>query len=384
MSLYSISEFAERLGVSIPTLRNWHKTKKLIPTLITPGGHRYYSHEQYADIAKINNLSEDVLSGIVLITGATGSLGHALVKRIAPIAKKVICYSRCELKQANMQGLFSKYNNIRFFIGDVRDKSRLDTAMRGVDVVVHAAALKRIESCAYNPTEGINTNINGTINVAEACINNGIKKALFISSDKAAQPIIPYGYMKALGESCWVNFNNYSGKTTSFVAARYGNVINSRGSFYHIIEEQKKIGTICVTDPNMTRFYMTIEKAVDLNLYAIRNSLSGEIFVPKIKSASIMTFVEAFGGGCGVKIIGLRGVEKLSECLIADYEMPFTYENDNYYKIVFPHIKDPNVGWDLNRTMEKPIKPFKYTSDSSDVERYSAEDLRNMVVESKN
>ena len=381
-TLYSISEFAEKVGINEATLRNWHKSGDLIPAHISPGGHRHYSQEQYLEITNQNKYivnGTTSINGVVLITGATGSLGHELIAEIAPVAKKVIVYSRDELKQAYMKSKFAQYQNIRYFVGDIRDKNRLNTAFRGVDTVIHAAALKRVETCTYNPTEGVNTNINGTINVAEACIENEVKRALFVSSDKAAQPILPYGYMKAMAESCWINFNNYSGGRTIFMATRYGNIINSNGSFYHMINEQKKTGKIKITDPNMSRFYMTLKDAVNLNLFALANSVSGEIFIPKIKSASLMNFVEAFGENYPVETIGMRGVEKIAECLIAEHEMPYTFECGDYYKVLPPHISEHNLGWDKNRPKEKPVKSFKYTSDSSDIERLTVEDLKNMI-----
>ena len=381
-TLYSISEFADKIGVNEATLRNWHKGGSLMPAHISPGGHRYYSQEQFLEITNQSKYvadGMDSISGVVLITGATGSLGHELITEIAPVAKKVIVYSRDELKQAHMKHKFSQFQNIRYFVGDIRDKNRLNTAFRGVDTVIHAAALKRVETCTYNPTEGVNTNINGTINVAEACIENEVKRALFVSSDKAAQPILPYGYMKAMAESCWINFNNYSGGRTAFMATRYGNIINSNGSFYHMITEQKKSGKIKITDPNMSRFYMTLKDAVDLNLFALANSISGEIFIPKIKSASLMTFVEAFGENYPVETIGMRGVEKLAECLIAEHEMSHTFECGDYFKILPPHISEPGMGWDGPRPKEKPIKTFKYTSDSNDVDKLTVEDLKNMI-----
>lgn len=278
-----------------------------------------------------------------------------------------------------MKQLFNFNDSIRFLIGDIRDKDRLQFALNGVDIVIHAAALKRVEVNTYNPTEGVLTNICGTINVAEECIKSGVKKALFISSDKATQPIMPYGYMKAMGESCWINFNNYADRNTSFMATRYGNIINSNGSFYNTIEDQKIKGKIQITNPNMTRFYMTLNDAVDLNLYAIANSISGEIFVPKIKSARLMDFVNAFGNGVPTEIIGVRGVEKIAECLIAEHEMPNTYDCGKYYKILPAHLGEYNLGWDKFRPTAQTVIPFKYSSDSDDVEKLSVQNLIEMV-----
>lgn len=383
MGTYSIGEMAKRLGKSVKVLQYWDKNG-IFSALRSPSGRRYYTHDQLLQALNKNEYSTDnninvIKDKVVLITGGTGSLGYALTKHICKEAKKVIVFSRCELKQARMQSVFSKYSNIRFFIGDVRNKERLKTALRGVDIVIHAAALKRVETCTYNPSEGIATNVEGTINVAAACIEMGVKKALFVSSDKAAEPITPYGYMKALSESTWINFNNYSGGSTTFMVSRYGNIINSNGSYFHLIQDQKNTGTIKITDVNMSRFYMTLDDAVALNIFALTNSISGEIFIPKVKSATIKTFIDAFAADYPTEVIGIRGVEKIAECLISDHEMAFTYDCGDYYKIIPSYVNTHNIGWDRDRPIEMPIKRFKYTSDSNDVEKLNAEDLVNMV-----
>jgi FlaA1/EpsC-like NDP-sugar epimerase len=255
--------------------------------------------------------------------------------------------------------------------------------MRGVDIVIHTAALKMIETGFYSSDAVVRVNTVGTMNVAEASIQAGIKIALFISSDKSCNPMngLIYGLSKALAESVWISYNNYSTRDgTKLCASRYGNIINSNNSFFHTIEAQKKNGKINITDPNMHRFYFKIQEAMSLNIHAIENTLGGEIFIPKLKSASVLDFIKAFGDNYPVITTGLRGVEKISEEMIAQYEMPYTYvSGKDYYKIIPSYISELGMGWDKNRPKENPIKPFLYTSDSKDIVRLSVEDLKEMV-----
>ena len=251
----------------------------------------------------------------ILISGGTGTLGKALIKRLFYkfIPKKVIVYSRDELKQSEMQKTYD-YENIRYFIGDVRDKTRLKLAMKDVDVVIHAAALKQVPILEYNPMEAVKTNIYGTQNIIEACIDRKVKKAIFISTDKAVNPINLYGATKMAAEKLWNAANSYS--VTSFSSVRYGNVIGSRGSvipFFKSIEGD----TVPVTDPNMTRFWVTLQQAVDLILFAYEKPYIGT-YVPVLKSMSMGDLAGCFKDK--IEIVGIRAGEKIHELLITSGE----------------------------------------------------------------
>jgi UDP-N-acetylglucosamine 4,6-dehydratase len=322
----------------------------------------------------------------ILITGS-GSLATCAIGVLKEQCHKVIIYSRDEHKQRKLRDKFASCNNIRYIIGDIKDKNKLLSSMKNVDICLHTAALKMIETGFYSADEVVRVNTLGTMNVAESAIERGVQRALFVSSDKACNPIngLTYGLSKALAESVWLTYNNHSTRGGTILSAtRYGNVINSNNSFFDIIEGQKKQGKIKITDPEMSRFYFTIEEAMKLNIFAIDNSLGGEIFIPKLKSAKLMTFIDAFAKGYPTEIMGIRGTEKIAEEMIAPQEMPYTYlckdkDGSEYYKIVPSYIRRVNMGWDKDRPKEKPIKPFKYTSDSKDVEKLTPQDLIDMV-----
>lgn len=383
-TLYSISEFSKITGIAQSSLRQWHKQGILVPAYISPGNHRYYNHEQVLKISGNNKYIPNQIvanSSATLITGS-GTLATEAVRVLKDRCNKLIIYSRDEYKHRKLREKFGSASNIRYIIGDIKDKSKLCSALKNVDTVIHTAAYKMIETGFYSADEVIKVNTIGTMNVAEACIECGVKKALFISSDKACNPLngLTYGLSKALAESAWLSYNNHSTRDgTIFFATRYGNVINSANSFYDLLEQQKLTGKIKVTHPDMTRFYFTIEEAMNLNMHAIENALGGEIFIPKLKSASVMDFVKAFANDYPVEYIGIRGTEKLAEELIAENEMPVTFQSGNYYKIVPEYIRVPGIGWDANRPKEKPVTPFKYTSDSKDVERLTIDELKRMV-----
>ncbi|KKL64748.1 hypothetical protein LCGC14_2161860, partial [marine sediment metagenome] len=329
--MYSTSEMAKKLSVSTQSLRNWDKSGKLVASR-TPTNRMFYSHDQYLEAsgkAKYKKTGSDVdaVSGkVVLITGGTGSLGHALSKRICGHAKKVIIFSRCELKQANMKQKFANQTNMRYLIGDIRDRERLSTALKGVDVCIHAACMKRVETCTYNPLEAIKSNIIGSTNVLEACIENKVRKTLLVSSDKACSSATLYGGTKFVAEQVFINGNNYATRDCLFTATRYGNVFASNGSVRQLFENQAKEGKVKVTHKDMTRFFMSMDDAVDLNLFALNNTIGGEIFIPKLKATTIMSFAETFAPGIPVEIIGLRGYEKIHEDLISDTEMLYTVD----------------------------------------------------------
>ena len=260
---------------------------------------------------------------VILITGGTGSLGKALTKKLFDkfIPKKVIVFSRDEFKQSEMRKTHD-YENLRYFIGDVRDVERLELAMHGVDVVIHTAALKQVPTLEYNPMEAVKTNILGTQNVILACMQSGVKKALFISTDKAVNPINLYGATKLAAEKLWNAANSYS--LTKFSSVRYGNVIGSRGSvipFFQSLEGD----TAPVTDPNMTRFWITLDQAVDLVLYAYHQDDLGT-YIPLLKSMDMDSLARCFKGK--VEVIGIRPGEKIHESLIADGEAVCIVDTD--------------------------------------------------------
>jgi len=371
---------AEKLGVSVQTLRNWDKEGKLVAQR-KPSGRMFYTHDQFLEMSGKTKYKRDgsdldaVRGKVVLITGGTGSLGHALTERIVDVAKKVIIFSRCELKQARMRAKFSDKINIRYLIGDIRDRKRLERALRGVDVCIHAACMKRVETCTYNPIEAVKSNVIGSVNVLESCIENNVGKALLVSTDKACAPATLYGGTKFVAEQVFINGNNYSGKNgTVFTCTRYGNVYGSNGSVRQLFEQQAKEGEVKVTHKDMTRFFMSMDEAVNLNLFALNNTIGGEIFIPKLKATSIMAFAETFAPGIPVEFIGLRGYEKIHEDLISKTEVLYTVDCGKYYKIVPPGVTDRSLGWDISYPDEPKVESFEYTSDN--VEQFTADELR--------
>lgn len=265
----------------------------------------------------------------VLITGGAGSFGKKFIEvmlRESP-PRKMIVFSRDELKQHEMRLSGFDCPELHYFIGDVRDKDRLKRAMRGVDIVVHAAALKQIEACEYNPLEAILTNVLGARNVIEAALDSGVKKVVALSTDKAVNPVSLYGATKLCAEKLFVQSNSYSGAgETSFSCVRYGNVIGSRGSLIPLLMEQRKRGRITITDARMSRFCITLEQAVRFVIRCIDRMHGGEVFVPKIPSVNIMDVVRAIAPECEVEYIGIRPGEKLHEVLIAEDETRQTVE----------------------------------------------------------
>lgn len=259
---------------------------------------------------------------VILLTGGTGTFGHAFVKEaLSKNPKQLRILSRDELKQSQMAAEFND-PRIEFLLGDIRDFDRLKTALRGVDICIHAAALKRVEKGQRDPQEFIKTNVQGTINVANACIENNVAQALLISSDKAVSPINVYGGSKFLAEQVWLNSNVYRGfdRSTKLSVVRYGNVTNSRGSLGVLLKKQKAEGVIKVTDQRMTRFFLSIQEAVDLVQLALEYQQGGEIFLPRMKAASIVEVATILAGKLPIEIIGNRGGEKLHEVLANEDE----------------------------------------------------------------
>lgn len=253
-----------------------------------------------------------MLNKTVLITGGSGSLGNALIKQIK--CKKCIIYSRDEYKHSLMKREYN-YEWLRYFIGDVRDKDRLIWAMRGVDTVIHAAALKQVPALEYCPTEAIKTNIDGTSNVVEACLQNHVEKAVFISTDKAVNPVNLYGATKMAGEKLFLAANSYS--NTKFFVVRYGNVLKSRGSVVELFLKMKQEGLtkIPITDERMTRFWITLENAAKFVLTRITRAEGGEVFIPEVKSMKITDLARAIIPDCEFEMIGVRPGEKIHESL---------------------------------------------------------------------
>jgi UDP-N-acetylglucosamine 4,6-dehydratase (inverting) len=261
-----------------------------------------------------------VLSGkTILITGGTGSFGRAFVRTVLaeyPDVKRLVIYSRDELKQFEMSQELSpeKHSALRYFIGDVRDQDRLRRALEGIEIVVHAAALKQVPAAEYNPFECIKTNVLGAQNMVEACLDSGVKNVVALSTDKAAAPINLYGATKLCSDKLFTAANNVRGhRDLRFSVVRYGNVMGSRGSVIPYFLSQRASGVFPVTDPGMTRFNISLDEGVHMVIWALENALGGEIFVPKIPSFRILDLAEAIGPECEVKIVGIRPGEKLHE-----------------------------------------------------------------------
>ena len=317
---------------------------------------------------------------VVLITGGTGSFGRkfvdVMVKEYKP--KKLIIFSRDELKQHEMRMAGYDQSNLRYFIGDVRDVDRLRLAMHGVDIVVHAAALKQVPACEYNPIEAIMTNIIGARNIIEAALDAEVEKVIALSTDKAVNPINLYGATKLCAEKLFVQSNAYSGvKRTRFACVRYGNVVGSRGSVIPLFLRQRRNGKITITDPRMTRFWITLEQGVRFVIRCIEQMHGGEIFVPKIPSMSIMDLAQAIAPDCEVEYIGIRPGEKIHEVLISEDEARHTLELEDMFIIQPLH-----PWWSIeNWAQARPLpEGFKYSSDTN-TRWLSVEELRNLIEE---
>ncbi|MGA8029530.1 MAG: UDP-N-acetylglucosamine 4,6-dehydratase (inverting) [Bryobacteraceae bacterium] len=301
----------------------------------------------------------------ILITGGTGSFGQKcaeiLMREYSP--ERLIIFSRDELKQHEMRERGFNQPQLRFFIGDVRDVDRLRRAMVGVDVVIHAAALKQVPACEYNPIEAIQTNVNGGKNVIEAALDNRVHRVLALSTDKAVNPVNLYGATKLVAEKLFVQANAYrGGDPIRFACVRYGNVVGSRGSVVPLFREQRRKGQITVTDPRMTRFWLTLEQGVHFVLKSIEKMHGGEVFVPKIPSMRILDLAKALAPDCGVREIGIRPGEKLHEVLLSEDEARHSLELEDSFVItpVHPWWKDQIIPAGL------PLpEGFRYTSDTN-------------------
>ena len=282
-----------------------------------------------------------MLSGkAILITGGTGSFGRTFVRTVLaehPDVKRLVIYSRDELKQFEMSQELSpdKHNALRYFIGDVRDQDRLRRALEGIEIVVHAAALKQVPAAEYNPFECIKTNVLGAQNMIEACLDSGVKNVVALSTDKAAAPINLYGATKLCSDKLFTAANNVRGpRDLRFSVVRYGNVMGSRGSVMPYFLSQRPSGVFPITDPAMTRFNISLDEGVHMVMWALENAIGGEIFVPKIPSFRILDLAEAIGPECDVKIVGIRPGEKLHEEMITASDSLNTIDLGPYYAIL--------------------------------------------------
>ncbi|WP_288581444.1 MULTISPECIES: UDP-N-acetylglucosamine 4,6-dehydratase (inverting) [Lysinibacillus] len=313
----------------------------------------------------------------ILVTGGTGSFGKKLTRKALELGvKKIIVFSRDELKQYEMKQEFQD-ERIRFFIGDVRDKDRLYRAFDGVDIVIHAAAMKHVDACEYNPFEAVKTNINGAQNIIEAAIDRNVDKVIALSTDKACSPVNLYGATKLASDKLFVAANSYVGeKRTRFSVVRYGNVVGSRGSVVPFFKKVKHTGVIPITDERMTRFWITLEQGVQFVLDNLERMHGGEIFVPKIPSMNIMDLAKAIAPDCRYDFVGIRPGEKLHEAMIMEDDARHTREFDTYYVI------QPEFTWwsHENANEGKSISEgFTYTSNNNS-DWLTIEELEKLII----
>lgn len=324
----------------------------------------------------------------ILVTGGTGSFGRAFINYVLMHydVKKVIVYSRDEFKQWTMENDFrslhpDKISKLRFFIGDVRDGDRFRRACQGVDYIVHAAALKQVPACEYNPNEAIKTNINGAMNIIESALDSGVKKVVALSTDKAVNPVNLYGGTKLVSDKLFIAANAYAGtRDVNFSIVRYGNVAGSRGSIIPFFRKLIEDGTkeLPITDYRMTRFWISLTQGVELVIKALAEAKGGETFISKIPSFRITDLAEAMLPGCGMKEIGIRPGEKLHEVMITPEDSYNTYEYDAHY-IVYPQmIWTDKQGPDLSGRLVEP--GFSYNS-GTNTEWMTVEDIRNRLHE---
>lgn len=273
----------------------------------------------------------------ILVTGGTGSFGKEFIRKVLQSSRprRIIIYSRDEWKQSEMQADPDfQDKSVRFFLGDVRDKDRLGLAMRDVDYVIHAAALKQVPAAEYNPHEFIKTNVNGATNIVEAAIGAKVKRVVALSTDKAVNPVNLYGATKLCSDKVFIAANSYAGGgATTFSVVRYGNVVGSRGSVIPLFQKQRETGKITITNPNMTRFLITLNQGVDFVLQSLKNMVGGELFVPKIPACTVDSLADVLAPNCEREIIGLRPGEKIHEILIPSDEARNVLEFENHFVI---------------------------------------------------
>ncbi len=320
----------------------------------------------------------------ILITGGTGSFGKAFVKTVLtryPDIKRLVVYSRDELKQFEMSQQFqeSSYKGIRYFIGDVRDQDRLRRAMEGVDMVIHAAALKQVPAAEYNPFECIKTNVLGAQNVIETCLDNDVQRVVALSTDKAAAPINLYGATKLCSDKLFIAANNIKGhRNIRFSVVRYGNVMGSRGSVIPFFLKKRANGALPITDPGMTRFNISLQEGVDMVLWSLENAWGGEVLVPKIPSYRITDVANAIGPECEHPVIGVRPGEKIHEEMITASDSFNTVDLGAYYAIL-PSGGTYSIAEYCNKTGAKPVEPgFCYNS-GNNADYLTVNDLRDLI-----
>ena len=398
---YKIQKVSKKLEVPRSTIRYWEaEFPEFLNPKRTPGGQRRYSEEDIYNLRRIKKLlyqknrsideAKDILkkgnadverinwkNQSILVTGGTGSFGKHFCKvMFEKYSPRVIrIYSRDELKQYEMRQKFGE-DCLRYFIGDVRDADRLKRAMEGVDIVIHAAALKQVPACEYNPLEAVKTNIHGAQSVIDTAIDVGVKKVIALSTDKAVNPVNLYGATKLCAEKIFVQGNSYSGpRGTRFSCVRYGNVIGSRGSVIPLFKEQRKSGKITITDERMTRFWLTLNQAVELVVNSLCCMQGGEIFIPRIPSMKIVDLARIIAPDCDIEVIGIRPGEKLHEVLITQEDG----RNTVLYKGMF--VIMPNYSWwerQNYKTGKNLPEGFMYTSNNND-QWLSEEDLKEII-----
>ena len=323
----------------------------------------------------------------VLITGGTGSFGKKFVETILnryPDVQKIIIFSRDELKQFELKQKYPPYEfpQLRFFIGDVRDQNRMIQACEGVDVIIHAAAIKQVDTAEYNPTECIRTNITGAENVIQAALQCGVKDVVALSTDKACAPINLYGATKLASDKLFAAANNIKGsKDIRFSVVRYGNVMGSRGSVIPFFLDKKKDGVLPITHTDMTRFNISLQDGVNMVMYALENHLGGEIFIPKIPSYNVLDVAKAVAPMCDIKVVGIRPGEKLHEEMITDTDSLNTIDLGKYYAIL-PSVSFTCTEADYlkHHKAEKVPFGFKYNS-GTNTEWETVEGLRDLIKE---
>jgi len=332
----------------------------------------------------IQPTSLDLNGKTILVTGGTGSFGKKFVQTVLerwPDIKRLVVFSRDELKQFEMSQQFpkSKYNGIRYFIGDIRDAERFKRACEGIEIIVHAAALKQVPAAEYNPMEFIKTNIMGAENVVNAALDSGVKRIVALSTDKAASPINLYGATKLCSDKLFISANNIKGKRDiRFSVVRYGNVMGSRGSVIPFFMEFKKNGYLPITHPEMTRFNITLDEGVNLVLLALEKAIGGEIFVPKIPSYRILDVAEAIAPGIEKRVVGIRPGEKIHEEMITEHDSYSTIDAGDYY-IILPVLPEHELQTYLetHKAVKVP-KGFKYNSGTNS-EWLSIEQIRQLI-----
>jgi UDP-N-acetylglucosamine 4,6-dehydratase len=322
----------------------------------------------------------------ILITGGTGSFGKAFVKVVLqryPKIKRLVVYSRDELKQSQMSEEFSaeRFQGLRYFIGDIRDEARLRRALAGIDVVVHAAALKQVPAAEYNPFECIKTNVLGAQNLIEACLDSNVERVVTLSTDKAAAPINLYGATKLCSDKLFVAANNIRGsRDIRFSVVRYGNVMGSRGSVIPYFLKKRKTGVLPITDPRMTRFNISLREGVDMVLWSIANAWGGEILVPKIPSYRVVDVATAIDPSCEQRVVGMRPGEKIHEEMITASDSYNTVEIGNYFAIL-PSAGNYSIREYCDKTNGKLVQPgFAYQS-GANPHFLDVEQLRALIAE---